>query len=129
MGMLQSGNNFHAMPYRDEHLTMDFTQQAVLLDSERMILTRKEYELLALLVQHAGEIIPRDALLMQVWGYSAAIRTRTLDVHVRRLRKKLGGYADQYIETVFGIGYRFQPFHAPRFFRPQVIQPAIALGA
>jgi DNA-binding response OmpR family regulator len=127
--MLQSGNNFHAMPYRDEHLAMDFTQQAVLLDSERMTLTRKEYELLSLLVQHAGEIIPRDALLMQVWDYSAAIRTRTLDVHVRRLRKKLGGYADQYIETVFGIGYRFQPFHAPRFFRLEVIQPALALGA
>ena len=129
MGMLQSGNNFHAMPYRDEHLAMDFTQQAVLLDSERMTLTRKEYELLSLLVQHAGEIIPRDALLMQVWGYSAAIRTRTLDVHVRRLRKKLGGYADQYIETVFGIGYRFQPFHAPRFFRHEAVQPALALGA
>ena len=47
MGMLQSGANFHAMPYRDEHLAMDFTQQAVLLDSERMTLTRKQYELLA----------------------------------------------------------------------------------
>ena len=129
MGMLQSGNTGHVLPYRDEHLTMDFTQQAVLLDSERMTLTRKEYALLALLVQHAGEIIPRDALLMQVWGYGAAIRTRTLDVHVRRVRKKLGGYADQYIETVFGIGYRFQPFHAPRFFLPQVVQPAIAVGA
>jgi DNA-binding response OmpR family regulator len=129
MGMLQTGNNHHALPYRDEHLSMDFTQQAVLLDSERMTLTRKEYELLALLVRHAGEIIPRDALLMQVWGYSAEIRTRTLDVHVRRLRKKLGGYADLYIETVFGIGYRFQPFHAPRFFRSQVAQPPILLSA
>ena len=129
MGMLQTGNNCQAMPYRDEHLTMDFTQRAVLLDSERMTLTRKEYELLALLVQHAGEIIPRPALLMQVWGYSAAIRTRTLDVHVRRLRKKLAGYADQYIETIFGVGYRFQPFYAPRFSRPQVIQPAIFLSA
>jgi DNA-binding response OmpR family regulator len=129
MGMLQTGTNHHAMPYRDEHLTMDFAQQAVLLDSERMTLTRKEYELLALLVRHAGEIIPRHALLMQVWGYGAEIRTRTLDVHVRRLRKKLGGYAEQYIETVFGIGYRFQPFDAPRFFRPQVIQPAISLSA
>src|ERR1035438_10436638 len=113
-------------PYNDEHLTLDFTKQAVALDAERMILTRKEYDLLALLVQHAGEIIPRNALLMQVWGYGADIRTRTFDVHVRLLRKKLGGYADQYIETVFGIGYRFQPFHAPRFLRPQVVQPAIA---
>ena len=128
MGMLQAGNN-QGMPYRDEHLAMDFTQQVVVLDSERMILTRKEYDLLSLLVQHAGEIIPREALLMQVWGYSAEIRTRTLDVHVRRLRKKLGGYADQYIETIFGIGYRFQPFHAPRFFQASTIKPVMALGA
>jgi len=127
--MLQSGTNFHAMPYRDEHLTMDFTQQAVMLDSERVILTRKEYELLSLLVQHAGEIIPRDALLMQVWGYSTEIRTRTLDVHVRRLRKKLGGYADQYIETIFGVGYRFQPFHAPRFYPYPAAKRVLALGA
>jgi DNA-binding response OmpR family regulator len=103
-------------PYQDEHLSIDFDQQAVLLDNQRLTLTRKEYDLLALLVQHAGEIIPREALLMRVWGYGGEIRTRTLDVHVRRLRKKLGGFADQYIETIFGIGYRFQPFHAPRFF-------------
>jgi DNA-binding response OmpR family regulator len=115
-------------PYRDEHLSLDFDQQLAALDSERMILTRKEYDLLSLLVQHAGEIIPREALLMRVWGYGAEIRTRTLDVHVRRLRKKLGGYADQYIETIFGIGYRFQPFHAPRFFQAPVTKP-LALGA
>src|SRR6058998_791128 len=114
-------------PYRDEHITIEFDQQAVALDGQRMILTRKEYDLLALLVQHAGEIIPREALLMRVWGYGAEIRTRTLDVHVRRLRKKLGSYADQYIETIFGIGYRFQPFHAPRFFQASMVKPAIAL--
>jgi DNA-binding response OmpR family regulator len=117
------------MPYRDEHLNIDFDQQSVSLDSERMTLTRKEYDLLALLVAHAGEIIPREALLMQVWGYGAEIRTRTLDVHVRRLRKKLGGYADQYIETIFGIGYRFQPYRAPRFFQGQLTKPAIAISA
>jgi len=129
MGMLQAGTNHEIMPYRDEHLAMDFNQQSVVLDSETMVLTRKEYDLLALLVQHAGEIIPRDALLMQVWGYGADIRTRTVDVHVRRLRKKLGGYADQYIETIFGIGDRCQPFHAPRFYQAPVGKPAIALGA
>ena len=117
MGPLPASKHIHALPYRDEHLSLDFDQQAAVLDAERMTLTRKEYDLLALLVQHAGEIIPREALLMQVWGYGAEIRTRTLDVHVRRLRKKLGGYADQYIETIFGIGYRFQPFGASRFFR------------
>lgn len=113
--------------YRDEHLILDFSRQAALLDNQPMSLTRKEYELLALLVQHAGEIIPRQALLSRVWGYSADIRTRTLDVHVRRLRKKLGEFADQYIETIFGIGYRFQPFHAPRFM--ESLRKPVAVGA
>jgi DNA-binding response OmpR family regulator len=129
MGPLPASNRQQVLPYRDEHLSLDFDQQAAALDAERMTLTRKEYDLLALLVKHAGEIIPRDALLMQVWGYGAEIRTRTLDVHVRRLRKKLGGYADQYIETIFGIGYRFQPFGASRFFQTTVSKPPIALSA
>jgi DNA-binding response OmpR family regulator len=128
MGTLSISIN-SAAPYNDEHLVIDFSQQAVTLDSQRMVLTRKEYDLLALLVQHAGEIIPREALLLRVWGYSSEIRTRTLDVHIRRLRKKLGNYADRYIETIFGIGYRFQPFHAPRYFQPVVMKPAMALGA
>jgi DNA-binding response OmpR family regulator len=122
-------SNTQVQPYRDEHLTVDFDQKLAVLDSERMILTRKEYDLLALLVQHAGDIIPRDVLLLRVWGYGAEIRTRTLDVHVRRLRKKLGSYADQYIETIFGIGYRFQPFRAARFFQPVLNKPAMAIGA
>lgn len=114
-----------APPYRDEHLSMDFDRQIAELDSTRIVLTRKEYDLLALMVQHAGQIVPRDVLLLRVWGYGSEIRTRTLDVHVRRLRKKLGPYADQYIETIFGIGYRFQPFSAPRYFS----QPVFAMGA
>jgi DNA-binding response OmpR family regulator len=128
MGTLSISIN-HVPPYGDEHLSVDFDQQVCSLDGQRMVLTRKEYDLLALLVQHAGEIIPRDALLLRVWGYGSEIRTRTLDVHVRRLRKKLGSYADQYIETIFGIGYRFQPFHAPRFFNASLVKPALALGA
>jgi DNA-binding response OmpR family regulator len=112
-------------PYRDEHLSVDFDQQLAELDSHRIVLTRKEYDLLALLVQHAGQIVPREVLLFRVWGYGSEIRTRTLDVHVRRLRKKLGNYADQYIETIFGIGYRFQPFSAPRYFQPM----KLAMGA
>ena len=115
--------------YRDEHLFMDFGQQRVMIDGTFMTLTRKEYDLLALLVQQAGRIVPREALLLQVWGYSPEIRTRTLDVHVRRLRKKLGSYADQYIETIFGIGYRFQPFHAPRFVQPGLEKQTFAISA
>jgi DNA-binding response OmpR family regulator len=115
-------------PYSDEHLTVDFDRKVATLDSERMILTRKEYDLLALLVQHAGEIIPRDALLFRVWGYGSEIRTRTLDVHVRRVRKKMGSYADQYIETIFGIGYRFQPFRTTTFFHGSLGKHAVAVG-
>ena len=129
MGPLSINPNNSVPPYRDEHLALDFAQQAATVDTQRLVLTRKEYDLLALLVQHAGEIIPRDALLFRVWGYSPEIRTRTLDVHIRRLRKKLGSYADQYIETIFGIGYRFQPFHAPRFFQAGSVKPTLALGA
>jgi len=124
-----TANRNHVPAYRDEHLAIDFDQQAAVLDADRMTLTRKEYELLSLLVQHAGEIIPREALLMRVWGYGSEIRTRTLDVHVRRLRKKLGRYADQYIETIFGIGYRFQPFHAPRYFQAPPSKPLVAMSA
>lgn len=129
MGPVSLINPNRVPPYNDEHLSMDFDQQAAMLDGRRMLLTRKEYDLLALLVQHAGEIIPRDALLLQVWGYGAEIRTRTLDVHIRRLRKKLGAYADEYVETIFGIGYRFQPFHAVRYFRGPAAKPMMALGA
>ena len=128
MGPLHDGGS-QTPAYGDEHLSLDFQQQLVTLDNQPMSLTRKEYDLLALLVRHSGQIVPREALLMQVWGYSPEIRTRTLDVHVRRLRKKLGGYADRYIETIFGIGYRFQPFHAPRFYQALPPRPALALGA
>jgi len=122
-------NSNSVPPYRDEHLYIDFSKQSVVIDAQHLVLTRKEYDLMALLVQHAGEIIPRNALLYRVWGYSPEIRTRTLDVHIRRLRKKLGPYADQYIETIFGIGYRFQPFHAPRFFPAGAQKPTLAVGA
>src|SRR5882672_6643855 len=113
--------------YRDAHLEVDFDHKIVVLDSGHLVLTRKEFELLAMLVQHAGDIIPRETLLQRVWGYSREIRTRTLDVHIRRLRRKLGAYSGQYIETIFGIGYRFQPFRAPNRV-PSGFQ-VLALGA
>ena len=105
--------------YRDAHLTLDFQQQVAILDSKPLSLTRKEYELLAQLVAFAGAIVPRAELLMRVWGYGEGIRTRTLDVHNRHLRRKLGASADGYIETIFGIGHRFQPYTHSRPFQPQ----------
>lgn len=115
--------------YQDAHLEVDFVRKCASVDSRRLILTRKEYDLLAVLVENAGEIIPRQTLLMRVWGYSREIRTRTLDVHIRRLRKKLGTYSEQYIETIFGIGYRFQPFRTTQRLAAGLQMSPVAIGA
>jgi two-component system, OmpR family, alkaline phosphatase synthesis response regulator PhoP len=111
MGPLQM---MHEQRYQDQHLDLDFEHKIAFLDSKPLALTRKEYDLLALLIQNAGEVVNREALLLRIWGYSNQIRTRTLDVHIRRLRRKLGAYSNVYIETIFGVGYRFQPYRPPR---------------
>src|SRR5579883_3590005 len=89
--------------YEDAHLSIDLRQRTVAVDSKPLVLTRKEYDLLSFLVSHAGEIVPRQALLAAVWGYSDGVRTRTLDMHLSLLRKKLQPYSDHYIERVFRI--------------------------
>lgn len=114
MEIMRGDGDLGGNAYRDAHFELDCETFAVRIDSRRVSLTRKEYELLTLLAQNAGEYIPRDVLLYRVWGYGKEIRTRTLDVHIRRLRKKLGQYGERYIETIFGVGYRFQPYHEPK---------------
>ena len=113
-----------ANEYRDEHFLFDFQAERAFLDTHELVLTRKELVLLATLVRNQGEIVRRDYLLQDVWGYSRQARTRTLDVHIRRLRKKLGQYGEQCIETIFGVGYRFQRYRQPRF--APVFLPAFA---
>lgn len=105
---MQTGTN-QIPEYRDEHLSIDFNRGVVKVDSTTATFTRKQYELLCMLVEHAGQVIPRETLLQNVWGYSNQIRTRTLDVHLSHLRKKLAPYGDQYIERIFRVGCRFQP--------------------
>jgi DNA-binding response OmpR family regulator len=100
--------------YRDWHLDLDFERRLASVDYQPIKLTRKEYELLAYLVRNAGEVVPSETLLSRVFGYSPEARTRTLHVHVRRLREKLGAYRADYIETIFGVGYRFQPYRPAR---------------
>jgi len=100
----------HPACYQDTHLTVDFEREVAYLDGAPLKLTFKAYSLLSFLACHPGELVPREELLRLVWGYGADIRTRTLDVHIRRLRKSLGRYGASYIETIFGVGYRFQPF-------------------
>ena len=76
------------------------------MDGQRMDLTTTEFKLLSLLLERRGHTLSRETLLKQVWGYSAAIDSRTVDTHMRRLREKLGGFSDR-LETIRGEGYRF----------------------
>src|SRR5262245_24382575 len=92
--------------YRGEHLVADFEAVSVAVDSETVRLTRREFELLRYLVQNKNRVVSRDRLLERVWGYDRSVETRSVDVHVGRLRNKLGDAARQ-IETVIGLGYRF----------------------
>jgi DNA-binding response OmpR family regulator len=92
--------------YRGTHLVADFDAVAVSVDGEAVRLTRREFELLRFLVENKNRVISRDRLLERVWGYDRTIETRSVDVHVGRLRGKLGP-AGRQIETVVGLGYRF----------------------
>ncbi|MBC3889753.1 response regulator [Acetobacterium paludosum] len=79
-------------------------------NGEKLALTLKEYELLVFLAKHRGQVLTRDQLLDQIWGYDYYGETRTVDVHIRYLRKKIEDSAEEgrkYIETVRGVGYRF----------------------
>ena len=92
--------------YRGERLVADFEAVAVAVDEQPIRLTRREFELLRFLVHNKDRVVSRDRLLERVWGYDRVIETRSVDVHVGRLRSKLGP-AGRQIETVIGLGYRF----------------------
>jgi two-component system, OmpR family, alkaline phosphatase synthesis response regulator PhoP len=97
----------HSAPeYRGTHLTADFEGMSVAVDGESVRLTRREFELLRYLVQNRNRVVSRDRLLERVWGYDRLVETRSVDVHVGRLRGKLGQAGFQ-IETVVGLGYKF----------------------
>ena len=115
--------------YQDAHLAIDFGRRLVTIDRKPLVLTLKEYALLTLLAVNAGAIISRAAILMAVWGYSEEIRTRTLDVHIARLRKKISSPGHRYIETVFRSGCRFQPCYAAAQFQLSPDRPVLALTA
>ena len=92
--------------YEGRHLTADFDAVSVSVDGQPIRLTRREFELLRYLVQNKNRVVSRDRLLERVWGYDRLVETRSVDVHVGRLRGKLGE-AGRQIETVVGLGYRF----------------------
>lgn len=86
-------------------LTMDVERYSVQVDGQEVTLTFKEFALLKYLLENKGIVLTRDRLLQEVWGYDYEGETRTVDVHIRTLRQKLGP-AGSVIETVRGVGYR-----------------------
>ena len=86
-------------------LQIDREKYLVRRGSEEMIFPRKEFELLALLVSKPGKVFTREEILNKVWGGDVVVGDRTIDVHIRKLREKLG---DEYIRTVKGVGYKFE---------------------
>ncbi|WP_370328311.1 winged-helix domain-containing protein [Euzebya sp.] len=90
-------------------LTIDETTYVVRLKGEPLDLTFREFELLKYLAANPGRVFTRSQLLSEVWGYDYYGGTRTVDVHVRRLRAKLGSEYDAMIGTVRGVGYKLDP--------------------
>jgi len=111
---------------RSGELVIDETTYAAKLKGRPLDLTFKEFELLKHLAQHPGRVFTRAQLLQEVWGYDYYGGTRTVDVHVRRLRAKLGSEHEQLIGTVRHVGYKFvvQPLVAPT----GAADPTVPLG-
>ncbi len=94
-------------PIRAGELTIDETTYSARVRGRMLDLTYKEFELLKFLAQHPGRVFSRAQLLQEVWGYDYFGGTRTVDVHVRRLRAKLGHEHEALIGTIRNVGYRF----------------------
>lgn len=92
-----------ALTYGD--IEIQPASRTLLVKGEPVTVTLKEFELLQLLLKHPSRVYPREELLEKIWGYTFEGESRTLDVHIRTLRQKLGDYG-KYIETVRGIGYK-----------------------
>ena len=104
---LKRTNNLDDGLIRCGDLVVDLAKCKVSVNSRLIVLTFKEYGLLKFLMSNRGKVFTREALLDQVWGYDYYGGDRTVDVHIRRLRSKLGDYTNNYIQTVRNIGYKF----------------------
>src|SRR5690606_19023137 len=86
-------------------LVIDRDAFLVYRGSEKIVLVKKEFELIYLLASKPGKVFTREAILKSIWEDSVIVTNRTIDVHVRKLREKLG---DNYVTTVKGVGYKFE---------------------
>lgn len=87
------------------HLSIDLDKYQVSLKGKKLDLPRKEFELLSLLISRPGKVFHRDEILDKIWGNEVVVGGRTIDVHIRKLREKIG---DKLIKTVKGVGYKFE---------------------
>lgn len=101
-GKISKGNSV----FKVGNLTLDHNSGKVTVDDNETVLTRKEFDLLDLLIQSCGLIVPKTTILDKVWGYDYEGDPRTLDTHIRRLREKLGNESNR-IKTIKGRGYCF----------------------
>jgi DNA-binding response OmpR family regulator len=107
VGKLGAPTSVDSATIRAGELTIDQDTYAARLKGRPLDLTYKEFELLKFLAQHPGRVFTRDQMLREVWGYDYFGGTRTVDVHVRRLRAKLGSEYESMIGTVRQVGYKF----------------------
>ena len=89
-------------------LSIDLERYEVNVAGRRVALTYKEFQLLVLLASNPGRVYTREALLSQIWGYDYLGGTRTVDVHIRRLRSKVEAPGRSFVETIWNVGYRFK---------------------
>ena len=87
------------------NLSIDQTGYSITYNGEQVVLPKKEFELLTFLARNAGKVFTRDELLQNIWGTDVYVLARTVDVHVRKVREKIG---EGYIFTVKGVGYKFE---------------------
>ncbi|HJR45622.1 MAG TPA: response regulator transcription factor, partial [Actinomycetota bacterium] len=109
LGSRRSGHTDEASVLKVGDLTVNPENYQVYVRGRPLDLTYKEFELLKFLAQRPGRVCDRDLLLREVWGYDYYGGTRTVDVHIRRLRAKLGVEHETLIETIRNVGYRLVP--------------------
>ena len=88
-------------------ISINPSKHIVLINKKEVFFPKKEFEVLLHLATHAGHLVDRETLLNNVWGSDVKVVDRTVDVHIRKIREKLGAHAD-YIETIKGVGYRMR---------------------
>lgn len=106
---IERASDHKAQEYTAGTLYVNTARHVVMVSGKEVALTNKEYHLLLLFLEHPGIVFSRDQLLDRIWGYSFDGESRTVDVHIRTLRTKLGECGEM-VETVRGIGYKFSEF-------------------